>query len=25
VISSKIVHGMVRIVIGFHLPSRDGQ
>jgi hypothetical protein len=24
VISGEIVHGMVRIVIGFHLPSRDG-
>jgi hypothetical protein len=25
VISGKIVHGMARTVIGFHLPSRDGQ
>jgi hypothetical protein len=25
VINGVIVHGMVRIVTGFHLPSRDGQ
>jgi hypothetical protein len=25
VIGGKIVHGTVRTVIGFHLPSRDGQ
>jgi hypothetical protein len=25
VISGEIVHGMVRTVTGFHLPSRDGQ
>jgi hypothetical protein len=25
VISDGIVHGMVRAVTGFHLPSRDGQ
>jgi hypothetical protein len=25
VISGEIVHGMVRIVTGFHLPSRDGR